>query len=255
MIDRIIGRFTLPFRWLSLAAVAMGLAGCHFGSSPDATKSFGPATKADSSLKAAEAYVSKAGESAFSVVGAEDGSKGKVTVSIEPVSGGHRWQVRYVRDSAKTPFREDVLESTDAGVVMIETTEYDRDALTVYDPPLTLMPRTLEPGKIFKQEIKMVIHPPSDRNKVRRRGTGHQTVELIGKQSVKTGAGEVDAFHVRSHFVAELSPAHVEIATERWYAHEKSTVGFVAERYDEKLTILGVESSARGYLWILRANH
>lgn len=238
----------------ALAVFAFSLPGCHRGSSPSGSGLFGPASAAEAPLHAKDAYPSEAATTSFAVMTEDGDASGEITVSIEPDSESQRWRLVYQRSGDESPFREDVLSMTDDGAVMIETTDFERDALTVYDPPLTLMPSVLAPGEPFEQTVDMVVHPANDRESVKRRGSGTQTLELVGAQSVRTSSGRVDAMHVRSRFEAELAPARVVNDTERWYASDQSSVGFVAERYDETLFIFGVESSSQGHLWIWRSD-
>ena len=120
-------------------------------------------------------------------------SDGEIVIGIEAISETDRWRVSYRRADDDAPFREDILASADDGAVMIETTEFDRDALTIYDPPLTLMPPSLNPGEPFEQEVSMVVHPPNDRDTVKRRvrARGGAAVDRRrpGAQPVRSGSG------------------------------------------------------------------
>lgn len=235
-----------------LATLIATLTGCSHYSSPSAEGVFGASTTTSESLRAKDAYPNTKRSARFAVIGSGDDAKGWVEVSITSVSEGDRWEVAYRKKNANDPFRLDVYSIHDGDVVMIETTEYDRDALTTYDPPLIVMPGRLRPGSPFEQKVAMTVHPPKDRSAVRRKGEAHQRIELIGQQVVKTGSDSIEALHVKCEFNAKLSPAEVATVTERWYSTEHSPVGFIAERYDESLKIMGVPSSSRGHLWLLR---
>lgn len=255
MIARFGIRFGMSMSWVAFAMSLAGLSACQHGASPEATELFGAPSEISNAMEASDAYPSDVARSTFVDFGKEGGEASEIIITIEPHEDDEtKWSVRYRRGEGQSPFREDVLATTDDGVVMLETTDHERDALTVYDPPLTLMPTELAPGEPFTHNVAMLVHPVGDRDAVRRRGSGRQIVELIDSQSVRTEAGRVDALHVRSRFEAELAPARVESVTERWYAPGKSAVGFIAERSDETVYVFGVKSSTRGHLWVWRSD-
>lgn len=230
---------------------AIALCGCQRGSSPQAEALFGAERTTSMAAQADWMYPAVAAAASFCVIGEAGEATGEIEIEIDAEEGAHQWRVLYRSAGDETPFREDVLGRIDGRIVMLETLNRDRGALTLYDPPLLLTPLTLAPGAPIESESRMTAHPPDDRSRVTRRGDAIQRFEWMGTQQVKVGGRWIECARVRTEFRAQLAPAMVENVTERWYS-EESPVGLVAERYDEKLFILGALSSTRGHVWVLK---
>lgn len=136
---------------------------------------------------------------------------------------------------------ETTLVQQDGGWAMTRSVTPDRGVITDYDPPMLVYPARIEPGARLTQSVKLTVHPLSDPERVQSRGTATNTIELAGRQMVRTAAGEIEALRLRATFEGAFGVARVRRVTDSWHAPQ---LGLVAEETHERVTALGAPVSA-----------
>lgn len=133
------------------------------------------------------------------------------------------------------------------GTVIGASTDNSEGVIVEFDPKMLALPAELAPSKGFEQESKMRLPRIDDPKRVREKGSGEKSLELVGAQSVRTSAGTFECMHVREVFTSDLSMATAVRTTDHWFAPE---VGLIARRWEEKVTAMGltVKSRAQAYV-------
>ncbi|MDY7108342.1 MAG: hypothetical protein SYC29_06865 [Planctomycetota bacterium] len=133
-------------------------------------------------------------------------------------------------------------------IIMPATIDHDENALTRFDPPLLIAPKTLEPGTPVEAESEMVVVDARNPDQQRERGTAKRTIEYIDDQRIRTPLGEFRAQRIVVHFTADLRLADAENTTTCWLAPD---LGIIARLREEEVRILGLISTRKRSVSVL----
>jgi hypothetical protein len=133
-------------------------------------------------------------------------------------------------------------------IIMPATLDRDEQALTRFDPPLLIAPKTLQPGAPVEAEANMTVLDSRNLKRQRERGTAKRTIEYIDDQHIRTPLGEFCARRIVVHFNADLRLADAENVTTYWVA---PGVGIVAQLREEEVRILGFISTRKRSVSVL----
>ncbi len=144
------------------------------------------------------------------------------------------------------------LGTNDSGeVVLFERVDHEERVEIVFDPPLIEFPELLEPGVPFEQNLRLTVHPLGDRSRTRAAGTAVSTVELLARETIRTGLGDIVAWRVLQTFTGSLTPASVQSRTEQWWRRTDDGLELVAERSEDATRVLGVPIRQASSAWVL----
>jgi hypothetical protein len=118
----------------------------------------------------------------------------------------------------------------------------------VFDPPMIVVPGELSRGEERAQKLKVRVYPPGQRGKPRFEGAGQNTIAYTGDELVRTPAGEFAARKVVARFSTKLGPSSIVNVTELWFV---DGVGIVAEKREERTSVLGVQVRRNVERWAL----
>lgn len=118
----------------------------------------------------------------------------------------------------------------------------------VFDPPMIVVPGELARGEERAQKLKVRVYPPGERGKPRFEGAGQNSVAYTGDELVRTPAGEFAARKVVARFSTKLGPSSIVNVTELWFV---DGVGIVAEKREERTSVLGVQVRRNVERWAL----
>ncbi|MSR28938.1 MAG: hypothetical protein EXS03_05085 [Phycisphaerales bacterium] len=107
---------------------------------------------------------------------------------------------------------------------------------TLFDPPLAVVPATLTPTDTAESSSAMRVMW-ADGSGERDHGQCWRTMRIVGCALVTTPAGLFSALEVESVFTARLSTAAVQHTSRQWIVRG---VGAIAQRWNERVTVLGV---------------
>ncbi|MBI1369276.1 MAG: hypothetical protein GC162_11570 [Planctomycetes bacterium] len=163
------------------------------------------------------------------VEGDATGSHVVLSMTEDPTDAAFPWRVT---DGERV---EHLGRADDGSIVLGAVEDKPHNALTIYDPPMPLLPAGLEPGKSMQFTSKMTIvgldHPDQQRD----RGTATRTITHIADQTVITPSGSVRTRKIKSEEDAKLGLASVHVEDVHWYAPKR---GLMAEDHTENVTAL-----------------
>lgn len=133
-------------------------------------------------------------------------------------------------------------------IIMPVTLDHDEKALTRFDPPLLIAPKTLQPGAPVEAESDMVVLDSRNPNQQRERGKAKRSIEYIDDQRIRTPLGEFRAQRIIVHFAADLRLADAENTTTYWLAPD---LGIIARLREEEVRILGLISTRKRSVSVL----
>lgn len=133
-------------------------------------------------------------------------------------------------------------------VVMCAVIDRANSALSLFDPPLVVMPATLARNKPFEARAAMRVVDVKNPSKQKEHGSAIRTIEYIGDRLVKTTFGEVECHLLTIVFTADLSLAD-DVTKTTLYVSPK--YGVVAEQWSERLKVFGAITSERGQVSLL----
>jgi len=234
--------------FLAIAALACLLsAGC--AAPPRQNGPFGEERAIPRPIRTGDLFVPPRGTLRFHA--AEGDHQGETVIwrRSEPDEDG-RWTLTRMVEGAEQPRRVETRTRRDDGaVVLIAAENFDRNVYTTYDPPLVIMPAALGADETFRQEIKLLVHPLDDRDRVRNRGDGVQEISLKARQRVHAPGRTFDSVRVYAKFTTDVSAAKVVSETETWLSLEDDELqGPIAERYREVVKVLGLPTGRRDHL-------
>ncbi len=146
-------------------------------------------------------------------------------------------------DAPASPFRrttpngrtEHLMIDVDGGIVITATEEPAHNALTQYDPPLTLFPASLKPGVAHRTEHAMIILALNDPATQRDKGQCTKTITHEADQRVTGPHGPVRCARLKVIIEAQLGLARVRTVETLWVHPE---LGLVASDSTEAVTAL-----------------
>lgn len=225
---------------IALAGVGIPLAGCSPGPTHDPNL-FTNTRAATETITLAQARAFLASQSPgdasrrFDVVGGEPLGR---TVILKTRAGDDA-DVLLRRTLLGSAHPETVQRFSISGGALVSTrsTNYDRDVITEFHPPLLIFPNQLAPGSPATQSLEFIVRPLGDPRRIKRRGDASVTISLVDRQDVALPGGTADALHVRTVLEIDFGAAKVERTTDQWFL---PGAGLVAESFDERIKVLGV---------------
>ena len=133
-------------------------------------------------------------------------------------------------------------------IIMPVTIDHAENALTRFDPPLLIAPKTLQPGAPVEAEADMTVLDSRNLKRQRERGKAKRTIEYIDDQRIRTPLGEFRAKRIVVHFAADLRLADAENTTTYWLAPD---LGIIAQLREEEVRILGLISTRKRTVFVL----
>lgn len=151
--------------------------------------------------------------------------------------------VRETRTGAPRPLSEQLVKvQPDGRYTTPRMRNIDRDRITHFDPPMTIMPARLSSDAPHEERFRVTITRLNNPDRVEQRGAGASTITYRGIQHITTPAGDFEAHLIRSEFTTEFGSARARRITDRWYAEG---IGLVAESFEEQITVLGLNAETR----------
>jgi len=150
------------------------------------------------------------------------------------------WWTKYLSGTdSKKPERE-VHLVTDAQGNVGASEEINRGEKVeiTYDPPLVVIPKSLEAGGSYTEKLKMTVYPLGDRSKPRMAGTATNEIHYVGDGEVKVDGKTVRARKLEAKLTAQLQNARTINTSEQWWA---DGIGLVRQRDREVTTMLGLK--------------
>jgi hypothetical protein len=177
-------------------------------------------------------------------------------LEVEKVAGdgGETRLVRTLREGTSAPrvAREQLLRAMPEGSVELSREINHREGVVViFEPPLVVLPREVEPDRPWTQKVHMRVHPIGNLKRTRAQGEVLNTISVEAQERLVTPAGIFDAVKIVSVFEADLGATTVRNQTEQWFASDPR-VGIVVERRHEKTTLVGVAIRDSTETWVLR---
>lgn len=174
------------------------------------------------------------GERTYAITSGEHAGK---ELNVTTARSADRWTATYTLAGATDPLRIDTLQERSDALVLLETITPSENAISRYDPPLTVLPARLAPGEPHEQTVMLSVHPVSDPSRTTQQGPAKQTLTLEGAERITTPAGDFDAHVVRAKLDINLPGATVNRESFSWYAPGD---GLVADEFREEIRILGL---------------
>ncbi|MFM9956473.1 MAG: hypothetical protein ACKVZJ_00210 [Phycisphaerales bacterium] len=129
---------------------------------------------------------------------------------------------------------------------MSKVVQRDRSVITLFEPPVLVMPARINPGATVRQDVAVTIYELDRPKKVKDKGTasveityaglGPPPASADGSTPSADDAERAGKRILRSSLLIDLSAAKSERFTERWF----DASGLVRETYEEKIRVLGV---------------
>lgn len=151
--------------------------------------------------------------------------------------------LRWTLEGEPTPRSERRMIVTPTGdLAMDRVVQRDRSVITVFKPPVLVMPARINPGATVRQDAAVTVYELDRPKKIKDKGTA--TVEITyaglgpepGPNASSDDADRAGKRILRSSLLIDLSAATSERFTERWF----DDAGLVRESYEEKIRVLGV---------------
>jgi hypothetical protein len=125
-------------------------------------------------------------------------------------------------------------------IVLTAVIEYDDQAISLFQPPLTIMPATLRAGESHESSAAMRVVHLDKPEQTRESGRARRTITCAGRQRITTPGGEVDAIRLDIEFTADLRLADAAETTTMWVL---PAFGVLAEESSETVKVLGAFGS------------
>lgn len=128
--------------------------------------------------------------------------------------------------------------------------EHDENALTLFEPPLLLLPAMLTPGAPVLAESSMRVVRADDPRRMRERGTGRQSITYVGRRLIETPHERTETHYFEVEFRADLRLADV---VETTLIHGTMSGALVVEESSQSISILGLPADDHSVLLIRQA--
>jgi len=125
----------------------------------------------------------------------------------------------------------------DGAIAVTAIVDHAQHAISAFDPPLLLMPATLEAETEVVAQSSMRVLDSRNLRKVRESGTARRTITWTGDALVPTPAGAQRAHVLRIQFDADLRLATATDVTTLYVAPE---FGTILRLEDRTITALGI---------------
>ena len=203
--------------------------------SPDAPLIIIETLPAGEPLPGEDLYPLTPGEWVYQIIDDEGEATGQVVYTVSPTDRFDAL-VSLVKGGDRTEF----WALNEAGdIVMPATIEHAKNALTIFDPPLLIAPRSLAPGEPFESSAEMRVLDSRNPKRKRESGRATRTIEYVDDQKIRTPLGEFIAKRVVVSFKADLRFADADKEGTYWVV---PGVGLVAQELSEEIRVLGLVS-------------
>jgi hypothetical protein len=220
---------------LGAAMIAgLTLAGCRSSPRADEASQADGLLPAEAPLAAAEVFPLRPMSWRYEIVKGDDEGK-IITLNRRPTD---RFSAQWidVEGDRRSAFHA---VDADGNIVMTASIEHGDRAVTLFEPPMLIVPRVLEPGREYASEFAMRVVDEQTQKKERESGRGARTIRYVGDQIIETPAGKFRAHRLEVHFTADLRMAEAEKYTTILVAADSGTV---MESRDEQIRILALAS-------------
>jgi hypothetical protein len=181
------------------------------------------------SIIAADIYPLQPRERRYQVI-----DDGELIVSCSATSL-HQASVACAEGDERTQF---LRTEADGSIVMTAVHESSDHALSLFNPPLLIMPAALLPGLEHLATASMRVVDARSPRRVRESGTATRSITYVDDQRIRTPLGEFIAKRLVIHFKADLRMAVADESTTLWVVPARG-IGIVAQRSEEQVTVLG----------------
>ncbi len=197
--------------------------------SPFAVTATTPATRA---IEAPALFPLEVGEEKFTVLD-QDGEAEEAIVIRRESTSEHAASIASSEGERRTEFLK---RNDDGSIALTAAIDRKENALTIFEPPLTICPSTLLPNQPFSSESAMRVVALDNPRKQREKGVARRTISYTGDATIRTPRGEEPAAQIEIHFEADLRFADADERTTLFVSHSR---GLVVQESTEKVTILG----------------
>lgn len=142
--------------------------------------------------------------------------------------------------------REMIVEA-DGDLTMSRVVQRDRSVITVFDPPVLVMPARINSGAVVRQDGKVVVYELKNPKKVKEKGEFVLEARFEGEVETAAGGSGGEGAGGRERLFTtrlelNLSAAKSERATWRRFAPAApaGNGALVSESFEEKIRVLGV---------------
>jgi|GEM_PF-3504332 len=147
---------------------------------------------------------------------------------------GARWCVEEPQEQSMQ-----IIESPDGARAMLSVDAMSDNARSIFHPPLAIAPAVLRAGEVFQSASHMLVRRLDDESE-RERGETSRRCEIIGRCTLHTPTGDVQAVEVLMRFESRMRFATASVTAHRWVV---PGVGAVAEQSERVVRVLGVIST------------
>lgn len=146
-------------------------------------------------------------------------------------------------ESAPRSEREMVV-GPDGDLAMARVVQHDRKVITVFDPPILVMPARLNPGAVVRQDSAVVVYELNNPKRIREKGDATVEARFDGEADLpaEPGAPPNRARVFTTLLRLNLRAARSDRTTTRWFAPPPpgGTGGLIRESFEETIRVLGV---------------
>lgn len=188
-----------------------------------------PATQA---IDASTLFTMQAGEEKFTLLD-QHRQAGEAIIIRRETTTEHTASIASSEGERRTEFLK---LNDDGSIALTATIDRNENALTIFEPPLTICPPSLPPNQPFSSESAMRVVALDNPKKQREKGTAKRTIAYPGNATIRTPRGEELVAQIEVHFEADLRFAD---ANERTTQFVSRGDGLIVQESTEKVTILG----------------
>lgn len=189
--------------------------------------------RAASTLMTAEAiYPMEPGVERFRLQDAAP-NKPAIVTFVREATTEHGASIAVTEDDRRVEF---LIRTDDGSIALTAVIDRAENALTLFEPPLTVMPPSLKPGETFESKAAMRVVALDDPTRQRERGTARRIIVNAADASIRVNSRTIAAARIDVHFTADLRFADADERTTMYAAPDS---GVWAIRSAEVVTILG----------------
>lgn len=165
--------------------------------------------------------------------------KGKGSKSIHTCDTTDKYKATWVNGQGKS--RSEYWRLDENGsIVMTAAISYRDRAISFFDPPLTIITKTILPGQMQQHEASMRVLDLKTHSKQREVGKAVITIHYVDDLLLSTPLGEIPTKHIEIIFKADLRIADAVTTTTLYVSRE---LGVIVKEQTESISLLGFPPS------------
>lgn len=125
----------------------------------------------------------------------------------------------------------------DGSIVMTAAISYRDRAISFFEPPLTVITKSIQPGQMQQHETAMRVVDLKNPSHQREAGKAVITIEYVDDQLLKTPIGEIQTKRIVIIFKADLRFADVVTTTTLYVSQD---LGVIIKERTEAISLLGL---------------